>query len=311
MRIAYLGTSDYAAVVLAHVAASKHEVALAVTPPDSRRGRGRSLKPPPVAEEASRLGIPLWQAANVNEPETLDKLAELELDCLVVCAFGQMIRAALLDNYLILNVHPSLLPRWRGAAPIERAIMAGDEKTGVGIMQLEAGLDSGPVALERETPIEPDDNFGTLEARLANIGGELLVEALDQLAEGKLEFTPQTEEGLTYAEKIDPSERRLDPARTARELELVVRGLNPHVGTYLELEGGDRLGVKHAKAVDVENPPAQGELAADSGRLILGCAEGTLAIPEVQPPGKKPMDAAAYLNGRGNQPPALAAADTE
>ena len=295
MRTAYLGTSDFAATVLRRLAASPHRPALVVTPPDRRQGRGRKVKPPPAALAARELGLELAQAENVNEEGALERIRAAEPEAVLVCAFGQLIREPLLSERPILNVHPSLLPRWRGAAPIERAIMAGDERTGVCVMRLTAGLDSGPVALVEEVAIGPEEDFDSLSARLAELGGELLVRALDLQAAGALEFVEQDEEGATYAEKIEPGERRLDPARPAAELAAKVRALNPHVGTYLELPDGERLGVRRAVAVAEE--VEAGKLEAREGELLLGCGEGALRLELVQPPGGKPMAADAYLRG--------------
>jgi methionyl-tRNA formyltransferase len=295
VRTAYLGTSDFAAVVLRRLADSPHRPALVVTPPDRRQGRGRKVKPPPAALTAKELGLELLQAENVNDEAALERIRAAKPDAVVVCAFGQLIREPLLSEFPILNVHPSLLPHWRGAAPIERAIMAGDERTGVCIMRLTEGLDSGPVALREEVAIGPEEDFESLSARLAELGGELLVRALDLQAEGKLEFTEQDEAGVTYAEKIEAGDRRLDPERPAAELAAKVRALNPHVGTYLELPDGERLGVKRAAAVEAQLPP--GELAEREGALLLGTGEGALRLELVQPPGGKAMAADAYLRG--------------
>jgi len=295
VRTAYLGTSEFAAIVLRRLADSPHRPALVVTPPDRRQGRGRRVKPPPAALAAQELGLGLLQAENVNEEAALERIRAAKPEAVVVCAFGQLIREPLLSEFAMLNVHPSLLPRWRGAAPIERAIMAGDERAGVCIMRLTEGLDSGPVALREEVPIGPDEDFESLSARLADLGSELLVRALDLQAEGKLEFAEQDEAAVTYAEKIESGERRLDPERPATELADKVRALNPHVGTYLELPDGERLGVKRAAAVEA-NLPA-GELAERDGALLLGTGEGSLRLELVQPPGGKAMAADAYLRG--------------
>ena len=295
MRTAYLGTSDFAAVVLRRLADSPHCPALVVTPPDRRQGRGRRVKPPPAALAAQELDLDLLQAENVNDEAALERVRAAKPEAVVVCAFGQLIREPLLSEFPILNVHPSLLPRWRGAAPIERAIMAGDERTGVCIMRLTEGLDSGPVALREEVGIEPGEDFESLSARLADLGGELLVRALDRQAEGKLEFAEQDEDGVTYAEKIDAGDRRLAPERPAAELAAKVLALNPHVGTYLELPDGERLGVKRATAVEAQLPA--GELAEREGALLLGTGEGALRLELVQPPGGKAMTADAYLRG--------------
>jgi methionyl-tRNA formyltransferase len=295
VRTAYLGTSDFAATVLRRLADSPHRPSLVVTPPDRRQGRGRKVKPPPAAVAAGELGLDLLQAENVNEEGALERIRAAAPDAVLVCAFGQLIREPLLSEYPMLNVHPSLLPRWRGAAPIERAIMAGDETTGVCVMQLTEGLDSGPVALCEEVAIGPDEDFEALSARLAAVGGDLLVRALDRQAEGKLEFAEQGEDGVTYAEKIEPAERRLDPERPAAELAAKVRALTPHVGAYLELPGEERLGVRRASAVD--DQVEAGKLEEREGALLLGTGEGSLLLEIVQPPGGKPMPADAYLRG--------------
>ncbi|HEY5943781.1 MAG TPA: methionyl-tRNA formyltransferase [Solirubrobacterales bacterium] len=297
MRTAYLGTSEFAATVLRRLASSPHRPSLVVTPPDRRQGRGRKVSPPPAALAARELGLDLLQAENVNDESALARIRAAQPQAVLVCAFGQLIREPLLSEYPLLNVHPSLLPRWRGAAPIERSIMAGDATTGVCVMQLTAGLDSGPVALREETAIDPGEDFGALSARLADLGGDLLVRALDLQAEGALEFTEQDEDGVTYAEKIESAERRLDPERPAAELAAKVRALTPHVGAYLELPGGDRLGVRRADAVVSVAGIELGELAGVDGALLLGTGEGALQLEVVQPAGGKPMSAADYLRG--------------
>jgi methionyl-tRNA formyltransferase len=294
MRTAYLGSSAFAVDVLRGLAASPHRPTLVVTPPDRPKGRGRKVGPPPVAPAARELEIDLFQAASVNSSEALDVIAQHDPEIVCVCDFGQLIKEPLLSRYLLLNVHPSLLPRWRGAAPIERALMAGDKETGVTIFKITEGLDSGPVALASAAPIRADDTAGTLAARLAASGASLLVEALDRAESGELEFTEQGE-GETYASKIDPSERRLDPSRTAIELERIVRALTPHIGAYLALDGSERLGVNSAVAVDADLKA--GELRAQDGRLLVGCREGALDLLEVTPSGKRAMAAAAYLRG--------------
>jgi methionyl-tRNA formyltransferase len=295
LRTVYLGTSEFAVAVLRRLAASPHRPVLVVTPPDRPRGRGRKLAPPPAATAAGELGIELHQTDRVSDPESVERIRASGVEVGVVCAFGQLIREPLLSELEMLNVHASLLPRWRGAAPIERAIMAGDAETGVTIMRVEAGLDSGPVALAERTPIEPADDHGTLSARLAELGGELILRALDLRAAGQLELTDQDDSLATYADKIDSAERRLDATRPAAELERTVRALNPHVGAYLELDGGGQLGVAAASASDGALPP--GQLAADGEALLLGCGEGVLRLDVVQPPGKRPMPADAYLRG--------------
>jgi methionyl-tRNA formyltransferase len=270
---------------------------LVVTPPDRPKGRGRKVQPPPAAAAARELGLELHQAESVNDDQALERIRESAPQTAVVCAFGQLIHEPLLSELLMLNVHPSLVPRWRGAAPIERAIMAGDEETGVSIMRVTAGLDSGPVALQEQTAIEPGEDYGSLAARLAGIGGELIVRALDLADQGALTFADQDDAAATYAEKIDPAERRLDPARPAIELERTVRALAPHIGAYLLLPGGDRLAVRAARAQQGDLEP--GRLDERDGALWLGCSEGALRIDEVQPPSGRPMSADAFLRGHG------------
>jgi methionyl-tRNA formyltransferase len=291
----YLGTSEFAATVLRRLAASEYRPALVVTPPDRPQGRGRKLTPPPTALAARELGIELLAAEDVNDEASRERIAAKSPRAVVVCAFGQLIREPLLSAHPMLNVHPSLLPRWRGAAPIERAIMAGERRTGVCVMKLTAGLDCGPVALSSEVSIGADTDFEALSSTLAGLGGELLVRALSLAAEGKLEFEEQDEAQATYAEKIESSERRLDPSRPATELAAAVRALTPHIGAYLEMTGGERLGVRRARAVDVS--VKTGALKSEWGALLVGCCRGALRLEVVQPPGGKPMPVDAYLRG--------------
>jgi len=303
-RTVFLGTSDFAATVLRRLAASPHRPALVVAPPDRRRGRGRRLAPPPAAETALEAGLELLQAENVNEPEAIERIAAATPDAAVICAFGQLIREPLLSRLEFLNVHPSLLPRWRGAAPIERSIMAGDPETGVTIMRLAEGLDSGPIGLQEMVRIEVGETYGELAPRLAELGGEMMVRALELRAGGELDWTEQEDSEATYADKIAAAERRLDPMRPAGELERVVRALTPHIGAYLELGPDSRLGVRGAEALEGALEP--GAFAGDSDELVLGTADGVLRLSTVQPAGGKPMPGAAYLRGHGPPERAIA-----
>ena len=292
MRTVYLGTSEFGATVLDRLAASPYRPSLVVTRPDAPRGRGRKLAAPPVAEGARLLGIEVFQPQDVNSDESRARIAEVEPDSVAICAYGALIKEPLLSEHEMLNVHPSLLPRWRGAAPIERAIEAGDEETGVTIMRPTAELDAGPIAVQRAEAIRPDDDFGEVSARLAALGAELLVEALEL----QPAFREQPDTGVTYAEKIGPEDRRLDPELKADLLERRVRALRPHVGAYVELPWDERLGVTRA-AIAPGNGPRPGELAADDGRLLYGTAGGALELCEVHPAGKRPMDAEAWIRG--------------
>jgi methionyl-tRNA formyltransferase len=294
MATVYLGTSDFAVEVLERLAATPHRPALVVTRPDRPRGRGRRLAPPPVAERARLLGIETMQPEDVNAATTRRAIAEVEPDAVAICAYGALIKEPLLSEHEIFNVHPSLLPRWRGAAPIERAILAGDEETGVTIMRLSAELDAGPVCLQRSDPIAPDDDYGVLAARLAGLGGELLVEALDL----RPPFRDQPDAGVTYAEKIDRADRELDPWCAADELERRVRALTPHIGAYVELDGGERLGVRRAALAAGVDDVEPGALETRDSALLYGAAQGALELLEVQPAGRTPMAAAEWLRGR-------------
>ena len=276
MRIVYLGTSGFAASVLRAIGEGPHRPALVVTRPDAPRGRGRQLAPPPVAVAANELGIELDQPASVNDENARARIAAVDPDAVVVCAFGALIKEPLLSDHEILNVHPSLLPRWRGAAPVERAIMAGDAQTGVCIMRLTAGLDAGPVCLRGVEPVRPDDTYASLAERLQGLGADLLLRALDE----RPPFAEQDEAGVTYADKIGPEDRTLDLTRPAQENERIVRALTPHIGARIALPGGDFLGVRAARAT----------------------ADGTLELLEVQPAGGRPMAYADYVRGHGPVP---------
>lgn len=272
MSTVYLGTSAFAAAVLDGLAGTRYEPSLVVTRPDAPRGRGRRMAPPPVAERARAMGIAVEQPQDVNDPAVAASVLARAPDAIVVCAYGAIIRDPLLGEGLW-NVHPSLLPRWRGAAPIERAIMAGDAQTGVSIMRLEAGLDSGPVCLAAPEPIAPQDTYGTLAPRLERLAVTLLLQALAE----RPPWVAQDEAGATYADKIGPAERTLDPARPAAENVRIVHALSPHIGARWPLQDGSYLGVRDARV---------GE-------------DGAFEPLEVQPAGGRPMSYADYLRGHG------------
>ncbi len=291
MRTVFLGTSAFAAALLERLAGSVHRPALVVTRPDRPRGRGRRMSAPPVADAARELGIDVLQSESVNDHQTLGLIADARPEVLLLCAFGALIKEPLLSAYPTLNVHPSLLPLWRGAAPIERAIIAGDSETGVSIMRLTAGLDSGPVCSQVAEPIGDSDTYGALAARLQNLGARLLLQTLDE----RPECHPQDDARATYAGKITPTDRRLDSNKPAAALERVVRALNPHIGAQLELDDGTLLGVDAARALDTG--PPRGELSLAGQRPVLGCAQGALELIAVHPPGRRSMAGDEYLRG--------------
>jgi methionyl-tRNA formyltransferase len=264
----YLGTSAFAAEVL-KLLAETHRPDLVVTRPDRPKGRGRRLQSPPVADTARELGIDLLQPEDVNA-------TELPPGDVALCAYGALVREPLLSRG-VLNLHPSLLPRWRGAAPVERAIMAGDAGTGVSIMRLAEELDAGPVCLSEAVPIGVEDTYGTLAPHLQAVGAGLLAMALDESPP----WVDQPEDGVTYAERITAEDRTLDPAAPPEVNERVVRALHPHIGARIRLHDGSWLGVLRARV-------GEGPLTWHGLELL-----------EVQPPGGRPMDAASYLRGRG------------
>ncbi|GIU95444.1 MAG: methionyl-tRNA formyltransferase [Gaiellaceae bacterium] len=260
--IAVAATASFGADVLERLA-ERHEISALLTRPDARAGRGRTLAPPPAKEVADRLGIPVLQ------PERLEPGLPLGADVVVAVAYGVIVPGPVLEERLWLNVHPSLLPRWRGAAPVERAIMAGDTETGVTIIRLVEELDAGPIAAQRAFPIEPDDDAGAVYAKAAPLAVELLEEALPAPT-----FVPQPAEGVTYAEKIRPSDRELDLSLPASELVARVRALSPHIGARATLHGR-RVIVWRARVAE----------------------DGSFEPLEVQPEGGRRMEFAAWLRG--------------
>lgn len=294
MRLVYFGTPDDAVPPLRALVAAGHDVALVVTQPDRRRGkRGNELLPSPVKACATELGLPV--ATPQRSAEIVDEVTALGADLGVVVAFGQLLPPALLaaTAHGFVNVHFSLLPRWRGAAPVERALLAGDPTTGVGIMEMEAGLDTGGLFAESRIDIRPDDTAGTLRTRLVEAGTALLVATLPSVI-GRV---PDPQHGEpTYASKLTVEEFRLDPRCTAAELALRVRAGNPRPGAWATI-AGKRLKVLAAVETDVEAPPA----GCVSRGAVLGCSPGGLQLVTVQPEGKQPMDATAWIAGRRDE----------
>jgi methionyl-tRNA formyltransferase len=286
VRTAYIGTSEFAATVLDALSRSAHRPSLVITRPPRPKGRGRQLTPTPVAALAQRLGTEFLEPARLSD--AADALAQQAPEVVCLCAYGALVREPLLSQYEILNVHPSMLPRWRGAAPVERAMIAGDAETGISIMRLVADLDAGPLCAQEAVAIGPRDSYGALADRLAATAARLLIAALD----GPRVYVPQAQWGVTYAAKISAEDRVLDPGRPAVELERVVRALYPHIGARLP----SGLGVAESQVADVDAPA--GELVVSDGRLLYGAAgEASLELLRVKPPGAREMDAASFLRG--------------
>ncbi len=292
MRVAFAGSPEPAVPVLDALHASHHEVALVVSQPDRRRGRRGSATPTPVAARAEELGIPTIRPKSINADEALDRLRQAEVGALCVAAFGQILRDGVLGGWPCINVHFSLLPAYRGAAPVERAIMDGLEVSGVTIMQMDAGLDTGPMISTAELAIGSGEDAGDMLMRMAGTGGELLVSALDDLEAGHLELQAQPERGVSLAPKITDEDRPLDPRRPARELADQIRALSPHIGAQIEIDG-DVFKVWRAR----EAAESARGLESRDGRLLLGCGKGTLELLELQPPSKARMAAADFLRG--------------
>lgn len=293
MRVAFAGSPAPAVGPLRALAASHHDVGLVITQPDRGRGRARRSSPTPVAQAAEELGIPVLRPQTINDPEVIARIEEAGVELLAVVAFGQILRDGVLSRWPCVNVHFSLLPAYRGAAPVERALMDGVTETGVTIMRMEAGLDTGPVYATRAVPVTADDDGGSLTARLSALGGPLLVEVLDDIAAGRATAVPQPESGVSLAPKITAEDRVLDLARPADQLARRVRALAPDIGATCRIDG-EPFKVWRARVVSEPVPPG---LSVAEGRLLAHTGSGTLEIVELQPPGRGRMQAGAFLRG--------------
>ncbi len=291
MRLIFMGTPDFSVPALAALDAAGHDIACAYTQPPRPAGRGRRDRPSPVQRAAEARGIEVRHPASLKGADEQAALAALDAEAAVVVAYGLILPQAVLDAPArgCLNIHASLLPRWRGAAPIHRAIMAGDAETGISIMRMEAGLDTGPVLLRAATPIGAQDNAGDLHDRLAGMGAELIVTALDRL--GALPEMPQPETGATYAAKIDKAEARIDWTRPAGAVARQIRGLSPSPGAWCMAEG-TRLKLLRAHPVD-----GQGDPGTLLGGLTVACGTGAVEITELQREGRRPQSADEALRG--------------
>jgi len=296
-RLVFMGTPDFALPTLAALRAAGHEIACVYCQPPRPAGRGQKPRPSPVQAAAEDAGLPVRAPASLKDADAQAAFAALGADAAVVVAYGLILPAAILAAPRLgcLNLHASLLPRWRGAAPIQRAIMAGDPETGVSIMRMEEGLDTGPVLLTERVPIGPDATAGALHDRLADLGARLMVRALAGLASGTLTPVPQPAAGATYAAKIDKAETRLDWRRPAAELDRQIRGLSPAPGAWFQRDGG-RVKLLAARPLAESAGAAPGTVLADGA--TVACGAGALRLERVQPAGKGAMDAAAWLRGK-------------
>lgn len=304
LRLAFAGTPEFAVPALQALVGSPHAVVGVLTQPDRPKGRGRQLAASPVKLAALECGIPISQPVSLKQEADRADLAGWKTDVLVVVAYGLILPRAVLELPRLgcVNIHASLLPRWRGAAPIQRAILAGDAQTGISIMQMDVGLDTGPVFLERVVPIQPEDTSGSLHDRLAAEGAAALLPVLQGLAAGTAKSAPQGEEGLTYAAKIDKSEALIDWKQPAAEIERKVRAFNPWPVAETRL-AGEQLRIYRA-AVSMEFSQDVGGFASEPGTIVavrdnsvvVSCGTAALAVSEVQRPGRRPVAAKDLIN---------------
>ncbi len=295
-----MGTPEFAVPTL-ETLSQMHQVVAVYTQPDKPVGRGLELTPSPVKKKSIELGIPVFQPTRLTEPGEFEKLQALNPDAIVVVAYGQILKKNVLDLPRLgcINIHSSLLPRWRGAAPIHHAILSGDPMSGVTTMRMVEKLDAGDIYLKKETAIGPRETVSELHDRLAIFGAELILPTLAGLDQGKIIGIPQNENEVTYATKLTKDMERLDPALSARELDRRIRALNPWPGTSLMLEVNgkpERIKVRQARSqIPITFTP--GYIGEQGGMLVLGTAQGVLELLKIQPEGKKEMDAASFLNG--------------
>lgn len=298
-----MGTPDFAVPVLQALVAAGHDVVRVLTQPPSQAGRGKKLRPSPVQLAAEALGLDVRAPDTLKDKDVQGDIASLGADVGIVVAYGQILPQTVLDGPRLgyLNLHGSLLPRWRGAAPMQRALLAGDTETGVQVMQMEAGLDTGPVFATWAMPIGAETNFGDLHDTLSENGARLMVEALGGINAGTLKATPQSEEGMTYARKITKEEARIDWSSSAVEIDRQIRAFAPQPGAWFEADLRGKLErIRILKARPVEGRAAASEIVRTP--LVIGCGDGLLEVLEVQRAGKKPASVEAFLNGAALEP---------
>lgn len=294
MKLVFMGTPDFAVAILDSLLSAGHEIVAVYSQPPRPAGRGHKEQPSPVHAFATARGLPVRTPLTLRSPEEQAAFAALKADAAVVAAYGLILPQAVLDapRHGCLNVHASLLPRWRGAAPIQRAILAGDSDSGVTIMQMEAGLDTGPILLMRSLPLPPDVTAPWLHDRLAELGARMIVEAVEKLNDGTLVAQSQPDEGAVYAAKLTRDEARIDWRLPARQIERQVRALNPWPGVWFDL-GGERVKVLTATLATGQGQPG----TVLDGGLTIACGEGSLRPVKVQRAGKAPMEATEMLRG--------------
>jgi len=297
IRVVFMGSPDFALPSLSSLIRT-YQVVGVVTQPDRSSGRGRDLKSPPVKTLALELNIPIMQPERLGAPEAMAQLRVWNPDLIVVAAFGQILKKEVLDlpRYGCINVHASLLPRWRGAAPINAAILAGDEEIGVTIMQMDVGLDTGPMLAKRAIRLNPDDTTGSVLQALSTLGADLLLETLPEYLSGQLKPVAQREEGATYAPMLKKEDGRLNFTHPAAELERRVRAMNPWPGAWFEWNG-NLLKVLRASVAGTGGGRESGTRLIVEGRPAVMCVEGALVLEEVQPAGKKSMPGKSFLSG--------------
>jgi methionyl-tRNA formyltransferase len=304
LRLIFMGTPDFSVPTLLELVAHGHDIAAVYTRVAKPAGRGMKLQPTPVEIEAARLGIPVLTPTTLKTPEALEQFSAHDADAAVVVAYGMILPQAILDAPKLgcFNLHASLLPRWRGAAPINRAIMAGDSETGVMVMKMDVGLDTGDVAMAERLAISDTMTAADLHDALSPLGGDLMVRAMGALERGRLQLTPQSAEGVTYAAKIDKAEARIDWNRPAREVLRHIHGLSPFPGAWCELPiEGEPVRVKILRGEIAGGSGAAGDLLDD--HLTIACQQGALRILELQRAGKGAMKAEDFLRGTPLEPP--------
>ena len=290
-----MGSPDFSLPTL-QALAEKYNVVGVVTQPDRASGRGRELKPPPVRLLAQELNLPIIQPEKLRQPDAMEQLRAWSPDLIVVAAFGQILKKDVLylPRFGSINVHASLLPRWRGAAPINAAILHGDAETGVTIMKMDVGLDTGPILSQRSIPLARDDTAGSVFEKLSQLGADLLIETLPDYLSGKIEPVPQPEEGMTYAPMMKKEQGQLDFTRPAEELERRVRAFNPWPSAFMDFDGTP---LKVHRAHVGQGTAGAGQRLIDEGQPAVGTEDGLLILDEVQPAGRKSMSGKSFLAG--------------